>query len=57
MGAEPELIQAERPCPITGTYEAEIVATKAREGHPLRNVMSKESGLIYVDLLPIEDLA
>ena len=57
MGAEPELIQAERPCPITGTYEAEIIATKAREGHPLRNVMSKESGLIYVDLLPNEDLA
>ncbi len=34
-----------------------IVATKAREGHDLRNVMSQKSGLIYVDPLPIEDLA
>jgi SAM-dependent methyltransferase len=57
MGAENELIQADRPCPITGDSECEIVATKAREGHPLRNVMSAASGIIYVDPLPIEDLA
>jgi SAM-dependent methyltransferase len=50
-------IQAERPCPITGSHEATVVATKAREGHDLRNVMSRQSGLIYVDPLPIEDLA
>lgn len=57
MGSEPELIEADRPCPITGTYECEVVATKAREGHPLRNVMAKASGIVYVDPLPIEDLA
>lgn len=49
-------IQAERPCPITGSHDAVIVATKAREGHDLRNVMSTASGIIYVDPLPIEDL-
>jgi len=50
-------IQADRPCPITGDSECEIVATRAREGHPLRNVISVASGLIYVDPLPVEDLA
>lgn len=49
-------IQADRPCPITGSREAVVVATKAREGHDLRNVMSLASGLIYVDPLPREDL-
>lgn len=49
-------IKSERPCPITGSYDATVVATKAREGHDLRNVMSNESGLIYVDPLPIDDL-
>lgn len=57
MGTDSEIIQADRPCPITGTYECEVVATKAREGHPLRNVISQASGIIYVDPLPIEDLA
>lgn len=49
-------ITADRPCPITGSSECAIVATKAREGHDLRNVQCLESGLIYVDPLPIEDL-
>lgn len=57
MPAAGEQIHADRPCPLTGDYECEIVATKAREGHPLRNVMSLASGFIYVDPLPIEDLA
>ncbi|MBP83686.1 MAG: hypothetical protein CMO61_07540 [Verrucomicrobiales bacterium] len=50
-------VQAARPCAITGSSEVEVVATKAREGHGLRNVMSLESGLVYVDPLPIEDLS
>ena len=50
-------VQAARPCAITGSFEVEVVATKAREGHGLRNVMSLESGLVYVDPLPIEDLS
>ncbi len=50
-------VVAERPCPITGGRECQVVATRAREGHALRNVISKDSGLIYVDPLPIEDLS
>lgn len=50
-------IQADRQCPITGSRDAVVVATKAREGHDLRNVMSMRSGLVYVDPLPIDDLA
>lgn len=57
MDANSEPIIADRSCPITGSYECEVVATKAREGHALRNVMSRASGLIYADPLPIEDLA
>ncbi|MEM6279489.1 MAG: class I SAM-dependent methyltransferase [Verrucomicrobiota bacterium] len=53
----PELVQSERPCPITGSHDCEIVATEAREGHDLRNVRSRESGLVFVDPLPVEDLA
>jgi len=51
------IVFAERPCPITGGRECQVVATRAREGHALRNVISKDSGLIYVDPLPIEDLS
>lgn len=50
-------VTADRPCPLTGQLDAEVVATKSREGASLRNVMSLSSGLIYVDPLPIEDLA
>jgi len=49
-------VTADRPCCISGSREAEVVATRAREGHALRNVMCRESGLIYVDPVPIEDL-
>lgn len=52
-----EQITADRPCPLTGTFTAEVVATRSRDGGALRNVMSLASGLIYVDPLPIEDLA
>lgn len=57
MASDIELLQSERPCPITGSHDCEVVATKAREGHALRNVRSRESGLIFVDPLPVEDLA
>ena len=57
MSTVTQRVQAERPCSITGSSGAEVVASKAREGHDLRNVMNLESGLIYVDPLPIEDLS
>ncbi len=50
-------ITAARPCPLTGGRDAEVVATLDRHGKPLRNVMSVDSGIIYVDPLPVEDLA
>lgn len=48
---------AERPCPLTGNCEVEVVSNRSRDGGSLRNVMSIESGIIYVDPLPVEDLA
>lgn len=50
-------VLADRPCPLTGTREAEVVASRSRDGGFLRNVMSRESGIIYVDPLPVADLA
>ncbi len=56
--AEPlERVQATRPCPISGTTEACVVSTRARDGSPLRNVVNCASGLVYVDPVPIEDLS
>ncbi|MDF1824376.1 MAG: class I SAM-dependent methyltransferase [Verrucomicrobiales bacterium] len=57
MASDTEIVPSERPCPITGSHDCEVVATRAREGHALRNVRSLESGLIFVDPLPVEDLA
>ncbi len=50
-------VLATRPCPLTGGCEAIVVADRDRHGAPLRNVMARGSGLIYVDPLPVEDLA
>ncbi len=50
-------VTADRPCPLTGTREVEVVATRSRDGGELRNVISLASGIVYVDPLPVEDLA
>lgn len=50
-------VTADRPCPLTGTREAEVIVTRARDGGELRNVISLASGIIYVDPLPLKDLA
>ncbi|MEM7699291.1 MAG: hypothetical protein AAF236_12915, partial [Verrucomicrobiota bacterium] len=50
-------ITTDRPCPLSQSREAVVVSTRSREGNPLRNVMSVESGLVFVDPLPIEDLS
>ncbi|MEM9283093.1 MAG: class I SAM-dependent methyltransferase [Verrucomicrobiota bacterium] len=57
MAEKLEKTEASRPCAISGSSEAVVVATKAREGHSLRNIISTHSGLVYVDPLHIEDLA
>lgn len=50
-------VLADRPCPLTGSREAVIIADRDRLGQPLRNVQSEASGILYVDPLPVEDLA
>ena len=49
------MIKASRPCPISGTSDAYEVCSKDRHGQPLRNIISADSGLIYVDPVPFEN--
>jgi len=56
-GAPGDRVLADRPCPLTGSREAIVVADLDRHGAPLRNLMSTASGIVYVDPLPVEDLA
>ena len=48
-------VDAQRPCPISGSRKALVVSEKDRHKKPLRNVINKESGLIYVDPVPFEN--
>jgi len=57
MAQVSDRVTADRPCPLTGSREAEVIATRSRDGGELRNVISIESGIVYVDPLPVEDLA
>ena len=50
-----EKIHASRSCPISGSNDVIIVSSKDRHGESLRNVLCKESGLIYVDPVPFEN--
>ena len=49
------MIKASRPCPISGTSDAYEVGSRDRHGQPLRNIISADSGLIYVDPVPFEN--
>jgi 2-polyprenyl-3-methyl-5-hydroxy-6-metoxy-1,4-benzoquinol methylase len=49
------MIKASRPCPISGTADAYEVCSRDRHGQPLRNIISADSGLIYVDPVPFEN--
>ncbi len=49
------MIKASRPCPISGTSDAYEVCSRDRHGQPLRNIISADSGLIYVDPVPFEN--
>lgn len=48
-------VDAQRPCPISGSRKALVVSENDRHKKPLRNVINKESGLIYVDPVPFEN--
>lgn len=51
----PKLVSTSRECQISGSNQAYIVSEKDRHGKPLRNVISEESGLIFVDPVPFEN--
>ncbi len=51
----PQLVNTGRACPISGSKQAYLVSEKDRHGQHLRNVISKESGLIFVDPVPFEN--
>jgi 2-polyprenyl-3-methyl-5-hydroxy-6-metoxy-1,4-benzoquinol methylase len=55
MVMHPELIQTERPCPISKSKDAWVVSNKDRHGEKLRNVMSSKSGMVFVDPVPFEN--
>ena len=42
-------IKVSRPCTITGNSDAHEVCLEDRHGKSLRNIISADSGLIYVD--------
>ena len=55
MSMPATMIQATRACPISGSKDAYEVCSKDRHGKPLRNIISANSGLIYVDPVPFEN--
>jgi len=55
MSLTSKKVQASRPCPISGATDAIEVCSTDRHGKPLRNLISSESGLIYVDPVPFEN--
>jgi len=48
-------VDAQRPCPISGSHKALVVCERDRHKKPLRNVINMESGLIYVDPVPFKN--
>jgi 2-polyprenyl-3-methyl-5-hydroxy-6-metoxy-1,4-benzoquinol methylase len=50
-------VTTKRSCPLSGSYEATVVAVLDRHGKPLRNVCWIQSGFIGVDPIPIEDVS
>jgi 2-polyprenyl-3-methyl-5-hydroxy-6-metoxy-1,4-benzoquinol methylase len=48
-------IKASRPCPISGSSDAYEICLEDRHGKSLRNIISADSGLIYVDPVPFEN--
>ncbi len=48
-------IKTSRPCPISDSNDGLLLASKDRHGRELTNVISSESGLIFVDPVPFHD--
>ncbi len=50
-------VTTKRPCPLSGSQQAIVVARLDRHGEVLRNVCWTESGFIGVDPIPITDVS
>jgi 2-polyprenyl-3-methyl-5-hydroxy-6-metoxy-1,4-benzoquinol methylase len=50
-------VTTKRPCPLSGSQQATVVADLDRHGEALRNVCWTESGFIGVDPIPIADVS
>ena len=48
-------VTTSRPCPISNSNAAWVVSDHDRHGKKLRNVLSTNSGLIFVDPVPFEN--
>lgn len=48
-------IKTSRPCPISGSNDGFLLSCKDRHGRALNNVISRKSGLIFVDPVPFKD--
>ena len=55
MSTPATLIQATRACPISDSKDAYEICSRDRHGKALRNIISANSGLIYVDPVPFEN--
>lgn len=47
--------KSELPCALCGSHEVDVVATTDRDGKPLRNVLCRECGLVWVDPRPTDE--
>lgn len=50
-------VTTKRPCPLSGSQQAIVVAMLDRHGEVLRNVCWAESGFIGIDPIPIADVS
>ena len=54
MSVPAKMIVATRPCPISGSKDSVVIFSKDRHGKSLRNLISFESGFIYLDTSEFE---
>lgn len=52
---QPDAIESEIPCAVCGSHAVDVVADTDRDGRPLRNVLCRECGLVWVDPRPTGD--
>ena len=48
-------VQSHIPCAVCGSHEVDVVAEADRDGRPLRNVLCRECGLVWVDPRPSDE--